>query len=497
MISNKPTIMKSTGIFLAVFALLIAGCAKKEKQCHVEDQPSLSGEVTGESVILQARLVEQDTIIDYYDVPGKRGYGAFQVSTDTNFKNTQTTNYMLADSSGDFIVKKKISSLAPNTTYYYRLIYGVDSNTTCTSDFSTFTTLPGKNIQKPTSFVMVTGSHHFKFLKGGQGGSLKKEFSGCSKKDSVLGFPAYASMLKLQPDFFIGNGDNVYYDHRPESEGPTKDVPGLRAHWHRLFSMPRLQNLLQTTPTYWLKDDHDYRYDDADTTDYRKGEYWPLPSHETGMKMFIEQVPITDPENKDDKTYRTYKLSKDLQIWMFEGRDYRSPNQMEDGPDKSIWGEKQEEWLKNTLKKSNAKFKLLVSPTPMIGPDGTYKVDNHTNIGGFRYERDEFFNWIKNNNLHNKGFYIICGDRHWQYHSILDSIEEFSCGALVDANSRMGVPPGSGSSDPEGEVNQVFTSPEPTGGFMLVKLEYPHDNPQLSFIFYDEEGNELYREIKK
>jgi len=54
-----------------------------------------------------------------------------------------------------------------------------------------------------------------------------------------------------------------------------------------------------------------------------------------------------------------------LQIWLVEGRDFRSPNTITDCPDKSIWGKEQKEWLKKTLLESDAIFKLLISPTPI------------------------------------------------------------------------------------------------------------------------------------
>ena len=68
---------------------------------------------------------------------------------------------------------------------------------------------------------------------------------------------------------------------------------------------------------------------------------------------------------------------------------------MPDGPGKSIWGKEQKEWLKRTLVASDATFKLLISPTPMIGPDNLRKTDNHCDVGGFQHERDEFFAFLK------------------------------------------------------------------------------------------------------
>ena len=169
---------------------------------------------------------------------------------------------------------------------------------------------------------------------------------------------------------------------------------------------------------------------------------------------------------------------------------------MEDGPGKTIWGKEQRAWLKRTLLESDATFKLLVSPTPMIGPDDIRKTDNHTNHGGFRHERDEFFAWLRETGLDKKHFYIVCGDRHWQYHSIHPTgIEEFSCGALLDANSRLGRQPGDpASTDPEGLIRQPYSQAERSGGFLMidVRAEDGETPASLSFSWRDERGMELY-----
>ncbi len=179
---------------------------------------------------------------------------------------------------------------------------------------------------------------------------------------------------------------------------------------------------------------------------------------------------------------------------------YRSPHATPDGPDKSIWGAEQKAWLKKTLAASDATFKLLISPNPMVGPDDKRKTDNHTNIGGFQHERDEFFAWLKETGLDRKNFYIICGDRHWQYHSMHPAgIEEFSCGALVNANSRLGRQPGDPlSTDPAGLVRQLYSQNPRLGGFLEVKLANGNnDAATLTLIWHDEHGKVLYEHTKK
>lgn len=144
---------------------------------------------------------------------------------------------------------------------------------------------------------------------------------------------------------------------------------------------------------------------------------------------------------------------------------------------------------------SDATYRILISPTPMVGPDDGYKNDNHTNPKGFRTEGEAFKAWGKDNGIWDNTF-LMCGDRHWQYHSIDPSwAHEFSCGAFNDENSRMGRKPGDPkSTDPEALVKQPWTYPKKTGGFITIKVEPGEGNakPAIRFAFYDDLGEKLY-----
>jgi len=475
---------------------------------EIYSMPLLVGEVTRTSAIFQSRLCAKDTLIysdvqsadGIYlaDIAGREGVARFEISAVQGFEKPIRTDWIRAEPGSDFIVKCKVNELLPGTRYFYRLIYGPDKDHTEAGPANSFSTLPAMDSVASADFIMVTGSHLERFYLGGGFGKSSSQGTGAyTKEDKYEGFPGFETIAEMQPGFFIGNGDNVYYDHPPSHMAKTQEE--LRAEWHRQFAMPRIRKMFSVVPTYWLKDDHDHRFDDSDTVNANR-KFGPLPSHQLGVSTFLEQVPVTDPEETNPLTYRTIRINALLQIWMVEGRDYRSPNKMKDGPGKSIWGETQLNWLKSTLNESDALFKILVSPTPLVGPDGSTKIDNHTNLSGFRFEGENFFKWLKENNFLEKGFYIVCGDRHWQYHAVHPSgFEEFSCGALVDQNSRMGVDPGDPeSTDPEGLVVQPYTSAEPSGGFLRVRVNPPCDKniSSISFIFYDEYGRELYRETK-
>ncbi len=458
-----------------------------ELLAHPEhSQGEMAGHMTATTAILQTRLTLTNQAFNH-DYIGCPGWACFEY-TDRYLAKSQKTAWMQALPEKDYIVKVKLEGLNPNTSYQYRLLYGLDTATYRTGHWCEFKTLPGTELSREINFVVNTGMNyqHFYYRPG-------RKYLGTDKYN---GFPAAKQMLLLQPDFFVGTGDNVYYDSPAMPIGEGVDERSIRNYYHLQFSQPRLVELFSNVGTYWEKDDHDYRWNDCDTTDGER-----QPSHKLGIRMFKEQLPVTDPNDYDEVTYKTYRVSRELQFWLVENRDYRSPNNMPDGPDKTIWGKKQKEWLKRTLKESDAAFKVLISPDPMIGPDDSYKTDNHVNRQGFRHEGQEFFQWLSDEGIGRNEFLIICGDRHWQYHSIDPTgYSEFATGAFVDANSRMGRMPGDPeSTDPDAEIIQPYTSPEPSGGFLHVKVHpegSPWGTPRIIFEFFNEKGEILYSTFK-
>ena len=66
---------------------------------------------------------------------------------------------------------------------------------------------------------------------------------------------------------------------------------------------------------------------------------------------------------------------------------------MKDGPNKTILGTKQKAKLKKTIAESDASFKFIVTPGPIVGPDKPKKKDNHSNPGFF-HEGEELRKFI-------------------------------------------------------------------------------------------------------
>jgi alkaline phosphatase D len=288
--------------------------------------------------------------------------------------------------------------------------------------------------------------------------------------DHRNGYHIYPAMQKANLDFLVPTGDTVYLD----SEAPrARTVELARYHWQRMYSLPRHVEFHRFVPGYWEVDDHDSWINDGWPT--AKAPWMNPLTFEQGFNIFREQVPM------GESTYRTIRWGKGLQIWLVEGRLYRSPNTMPDGPDKTIWGKEQLDWLKRTILESDADFRVVISPTPIVGPDRDKgKNDNHANKA-FAYEGNHFRMWTKEQKLSN--FYSCCGDRHWQYMSIDpgSGLREFSCGPASNQHA---------GGNPKQPQWQPFLRVE--GGFLSVSVRRPDNVPTITFRHHDVHGKVVH-----
>ncbi len=472
---QRRLLLKLSSLFILPSSLPLVHADEKSASNIYLGQGTMAGEVTDQSALLQTRLTTTSILNEQGDIDGRHGFACFEWSTDEKFTNAQRTDVQQGSDQIDFIIRAKLAALQPNTVYYYRALFGSSKDSLQPGPTCMFSTLSGNTIDKPITFIVGSCMNYNKFMLGKKGNA--KGAITATDEDKQLGFPAFASMLAMKPQFFVGTGDIVYYDNPVRV---SKTIPELRKCWHEQFRFPRMRDFFKSVPAYWSKDDHDFRFNDSDNSSER------LPLPQTGIATFNEQLPITEMGSKEPN-YRTHRVSKKLQIWLTEGRDYRSLNKMEDGPEKTMWGAEQLAWLKKTLLASDATYKIIISPTPMIGPDDGYKTDNHANLKGFRYEATQFFAWLQENKL--TDVVLVCGDRHWQYHSVHPcGLHEFSVGALNDENARMGVPPGhKKGSDPDATIKQLFTSPTPRGGFLRITVD-----KELALEHFTATGERLY-----
>ncbi|MCB1091580.1 MAG: alkaline phosphatase D family protein, partial [Verrucomicrobiae bacterium] len=308
--------------------------------------------------------------------PGMAGRVRLRYGLTEDLANAIETPWIDVSEATDFIHQFHLEDLKPGSTYHYISETSGPGGEPHHGVFrGQFHTAPSPDDKGAVRFCVMT-------------------CQGYPDRDHPDGHPIYPSMLALDPRFIALTGDLVYYD----SNEPRAVTPALaRLHWQRMFSLPRLVEFNSNHSTYWLKDDHDTLTNDS----------WPgMKAGELtfveGQEIFHQQAPL----GKD--SYRTYRWGRDLQVWFTDGRDFRSPNKMPDGPEKTIWGAEQKAWFKKTVSESDATWKVLISPTPLVGPDRKNKNDNHSNEG-FAHEGNEIRSWLHDHVPDN--FFVICGDR--------------------------------------------------------------------------------------
>lgn len=374
--------------------------------------------------------------------PGAPGRVRVRYGTRENLAGGAATPWVTVAAATDFSHTFTLKGLQPATRYFYSAE---------TASFAplkgSFRTAPPKNANARVTFTVITGQMY-------------------NDLDHPEGYHIYESMLRMDPNFIVPTGDNVYYD----SEAPrATTIPVARYHWQRLYSLQRLIAFHLRVPGYWEKDDHDTLYNDCWPT-MNPPQMLPM-TFADGQRIYREQVPV------GPKTYRTFRWGKALQIWLTEGRDFRSPNKSPDGPGKTIWGEEQKRWLKETLLASDSTWKMLITPTPIVGPDRGNKGDNHANKQ-FYTEGSEFRAWAAKNLP--KNFFVACGDRHWQYHSVdpKTGVQEFSSGPASDEHA--------GGSP--GENREYHRFHRVAGGFLSVTA----DPRAIVLRFHDVHGKPVY-----
>lgn len=468
--------MFGKGILTAGGLAVLLSCAPEPPAVECRQATGVKvGEVTPTSAIVWTRVTEEsernwngierrgrpdrDAPPEQLDprqlegsAPGAPGHVRVRYGKAPDLANAAETAWKRVEPDDDYTHQFLIEGLEPDTKYYFAVETsdptGEVEHVPMTGSFRT---APPPGDYRDVTFTVITGQAY-------------------RDADDPKGFKVYPAMAKLEPDFIVPTGDTVYYD----SDDPlVTNIDLARYHWLRMYSYPTLIEFHRHVPGYWEKDDHDSYANDGWPGLVRP--YMGSFSFEQGLKVYAEQVPM------GEKPYRTFRWGKGLQIWLTEGRDFRSPNDLDNGPEKTIWGKEQKDWLTRTLLESDADWKVLVNPTPIVGPDRDNKADNHANVA-FAHEGKWFREWAKENLGDN--FFVANGDRHWQYHSVdpETGLQEFSCGPVSDRHA-------SGSPGHEPLYHRYHNQ---RGGFLSVHTKLEDEASLITFRFHGVDGEVDY-----
>jgi alkaline phosphatase D len=455
-------------LFLATLSIV--------SSCHPADEERVYfttgfkiGAVTESSVVIQTRLCSTPTPIPIThlrnpapfrdpidfdeDMPTNKMDGAVagapgevKIQLVAGKADTLQTAWEPVSADRDYTIKHTFEGLAPNTKYQVILQARRGIGSPTSTIVGQFKTTPTAAQIVPVLFTSSTCQYFWDY------------------DDSVRGFKIYDKMRALKPDFHCQTGDYVYYD----KPGPMAyTVAEARHKWNAINAWPSLVDFYAETPLFIQKDDHDIG--DDDTTPFSKpfGEL----TFQEGLKIWYEQTPTVEK-----KPYRSVRYGRDLEIWFVEGREFRNSDNVE-SPTSSIWGDTQKLWFTESVTQSDATFKILMSPTPVVGPDREKKKDNHANT---TYAVES--KWLKDFISTQKNMFIVNGDRHWQYVSKdpETGILEFSQGPSSDEHAQGWSPD---DLRPEHEFLRV------RGGFLAVDVGRLNSMPSITFTHYDVDGN--------
>ena len=361
-----------------------------------------------------------------------------------------STDWETVDPQRDFTRQITLSGLAAGTEYELRAEGRLTGGDTISSSLDgRFRTAPPPDQPARIVFASTTGTDY-------------------EDQDTPEGgFQIHRTMLDMDVDFFVHTGDILYYDEY------AKNVALARWGWARMFSLSTNFDFHRRIPTYFMKDDHDTWQDDAWPT--LESTYMADFTFQEGVEIFKEQTPMSE------LTYRTFRWGQDMQIWLVEGRDYRSANSDPDGPTKTIWGAEQTAWFKETVIASDATFRILISPTPFVGPDTPNKFDSHATESFGTEARDLRAFLVENDMI------VITGDRHWQYVSVHEEtgLREYATGAASDAHAGTWT---------QGDVRPEHLYVNVIGGFLSVTADREESTPTLTLRNHAVDGEILFED---
>lgn len=265
----------------------------------------------------------------------------------------------------DFTGVATLENLEPDTSYDYQvLIDGKPAN--------------AKNTRF-TTFPRAGQAARFKIAFGGGAGYVPKWER------------MWDTIRRRNPLALFMLGDNVYIDQ-------PKHLLCQHYCYYRRQSRPEWRELVASTSTFAIYDDHDFGKNDC------------VPGPEIESPPWKRSVWNVFKQNWVNPSYGGGEAQPgcwfdfhvgDVHFIMIDGRYYRD---LDGG---SMLGPVQKKWLLETLKNSPGTFKVLASPVPWT--EGV-KPGSKDPWDGFPEEREEIFSFIESNRI--EGVFLIAADRH-------------------------------------------------------------------------------------
>ncbi|MFC4548784.1 MULTISPECIES: alkaline phosphatase D family protein [Halorussus] len=321
-----------------------------------------------------------------------------EYSPDPTFSRSRCVNPVAVGEDTDCTATVRLADLAPGRTYFYRVWAlrgdGASRLFAAPGDATTgrFRTPPSPDADESVSFTWGGDTY-------GQG--------------RMPPYQSFRAMEMLDPDFFLYEGDTIYADCESPAlpDGNPETVADYRAKYREMRERgTHLRSLLETTSVVSIWDDHEVGNDWAGTVEPRLPaarraftEYWPVDDHPS----------VTGEDAR--RLYRSFRWGAAAELFILDTRQYRDDNAMADGPEKTMLGDDQREWLKESLAGTDATFALVASTTSLASvSSGADERDSWASGGsetGFEHELRDIVDFVAENV--ESTVVWLTGDRHF------------------------------------------------------------------------------------
>jgi alkaline phosphatase D len=372
-----------------------------------------SGDPTDSSVILWTRLAPKP--VDDGGMPPETYFVRFEVARDEAMSDIVVSGFAQAVADLAHSVHVDVQGLEPDTSYWYR--FALDDEL---SPVARTRTMP------------ATGGDALKFV-----------FASCQEFEAGY-YAAWRHAAADNPDLVIFLGDYIYEGsgegaapERAPSLAGADDLASYRNRYASYKVDPDLQSAHAAAPWLITWDDHEVENDYAnDVSETDRTPEQLRQRRAEGYQAWYEHQPVrlAPPTGPDYQIYRSIKFGDLVEVFMLDGRQYRSAKPCFDetnaagsflkglvklcddafDPKRTLLGDEQEAWLIDGLKNSTAQWKILGNDVFMFGANVTAGTLPPTVItdtwDGFPEARKRLLNAIADNNVDN--VVVLTGDFH-------------------------------------------------------------------------------------
>jgi alkaline phosphatase D len=299
--------------------------------------------------------------------------------TTQSFSNPKVLSGPYALESTDFTSRVDLRGLPSGQDIFYKVTYeDLKTGAKSQEDMGHFRTSPAQ--KKSIRFLWYGDT-------AGQGWGINTDLGGMT---------IYESMRKLNPDFFIHSGDNIYADGPIKAEVTISEGPLKGLVWKNIVTEEKskvAQTLKEFRGNYrynmmdenvrrfnseiaqiWQWDDHEVlnnypsSKDVSADTRYTEKKVPLLVARAT--RAFLENAPMRwYSQQEEERIYRKISQGPLLDIFVIDMRSYRGGNsynrQETLNAESQYLGPVQIEWLKTELKNSKAVWKVIASDMPL------------------------------------------------------------------------------------------------------------------------------------